>query len=393
MDKSEILVHISAPSGAADDARYRAQVEAILNFQSHSREIITLTADKAQSCSASSPPPSSTSPLLDATRPVNAPQCVPIRAPKRHVSQRDSLDSLVSVIPDSQPQQPDCVAESLHLTPYYYPSPKRPRVGSPSSPNRAQHDGSQGSNGGNHDSPANASPTIINTQTTSIATSEYEQENEAVRPLRVRKEENQLFKLPPLPLQIKPPPPPISSTPFTTHITPTLEMLTRRLKSPRTYSPIKKTRGLDSLERGYWYLRINLFHSPQETASSAMTNFDPRNWDTVLFSRFWTFLSEFIAKEGRAGWGVWCILEDENISPLQEADGVVEAKDVRRPHHSRADPISGPGDTHHLALKVYAWGEVVVHIYLLLYLASERRVRKMGAQWRDARDEVVIQMP
>lgn len=34
-----------------------------------------------------------------------------------------------------------------------------------------------------------------------------------------------------------------------------------------------------------------------------------------------------------------------------------------------------------------------MHIYLLLFLASERNIRGMGAQWRDARGEVVIELP
>jgi hypothetical protein len=46
-----------------------------------------------------------------------------------------------------------------------------------------------------------------------------------------------------------------------------------------------------------------------------------------------------------------------------------------------------------VTLKVYAWGEVAMHVYLLLFLASERRIRGMGAQWRDYREEVVVQMP
>jgi hypothetical protein len=42
---------------------------------------------------------------------------------------------------------------------------------------------------------------------------------------------------------------------------------------------------------------------------------------------------------------------------------------------------------------MYAWGEVAIHIYLLLFLASERRVRGMGAEWRDSGEEVVVKMP
>lgn len=51
------------------------------------------------------------------------------------------------------------------------------------------------------------------------------------------------------------------------------------------------------------------------------------------------------------------------------------------------------GTAQPLTMKVYAWGEVASHIYLLLFLASERRIRGMQAEWRDSAEDVVIQMP
>jgi hypothetical protein len=108
-----------------------------------------------------------------------------------------------------------------------------------------------------------------------------------------------------------------------------------------------------------------------------------QTWPTASFHTFWTFLTDFISKDGRAGWGVWCILErspppaseGESITPPNS--GMTESIDVSVP----------------VSLKVYAWGEIAMHIYLLLFLASERRIRGMGVQWRDAREDVVIQMP
>ncbi|KAL4920811.1 hypothetical protein BDW62DRAFT_176279 [Aspergillus aurantiobrunneus] len=389
MDKSEILVHISAPSGADDDARYRAQVEAILDFQSHSRETITIKADEPPHYPAS-PSPSSTTPLLQAPETINSPPCIPSlpsqRAPKRHGSQKDSLDTPVSVIPDSQPlQQSDVDAERLSLLPE--PSgcslgipAKRPRVGSP--PLRRSQ----------HDEVGQDSAILTHTNSTITNTSSIPKRsgkgNEEKQPQPTTEARQKDFTPVPLPLEIKPPPPPISTSPFTTHITPTLDMLTKRLKLPRTYNPTKQTRDLDSLERGYWYLHINLVPPAPEASATPHTpnpsanNTSPTSWDLSLFSKFWTFLSDFISKEGRAGWGVWCILEDEcqnYTSPSQEAD----AERPTRPIETQ-QPVT---------LKVYAWGEIACHIYLLLFLASERRIRKMGAQWRDARDEVVIQMP
>ena len=41
---------------------------------------------------------------------------------------------------------------------------------------------------------------------------------------------------------------------------------------------------------------------------------------------------------------------------------------------------------------MFCWGEVVRHIYLMLYVASKSKVRKLGLKWVDANDEIVVQM-
>jgi hypothetical protein len=43
-------------------------------------------------------------------------------------------------------------------------------------------------------------------------------------------------------------------------------------------------------------------------------------------------------------------------------------------------------------VRVFCWGEVVMHVYLLLYLSSSSKVRKLGLQWIDAEGLVVVQM-
>ncbi|KAL4816567.1 hypothetical protein BDW67DRAFT_44975 [Aspergillus spinulosporus] len=406
MDRSEILVHISAPSSAVDDARYRAQVEAILNFQSHSRETITLTSPVPEAADSRKIHEPS---LLDQDPEQVGPQ-----------DDRASLETPVSVIPDSQPelQQPDTESESLTLLSVAettrvsscIPS-KRPRVDSPPPVENSPPDNGQGycdiTAGDRNNSPKHASPPSI-TNTLSIPGTGQEKLDDKNRlrspsaepaagpepgpeaeaetssqPNGWRKGYSPI--LPSLPLEIRPPPPPISSSPFTTHITPTLEMLSNRLKSPRTYNPVFQTRDLDILERGYWYLCLTLVpesesESENRNQTAARTSSTVLCWDKPLFTRFWTFLSDFISKEGRAGWGVWCILEKRERGWDRNARGedTIPTEDIF------AQSVS---------LKVYAWGEIASHIYLLLFLASERRVRKMGAQWRDGRDEVVIQMP
>ena len=168
------------------------------------------------------------------------------------------------------------------------------------------------------------------------------------------------------PQSLHPPPPPISSNPFTSHITPSLALLADRLNPSRVYSPVYQTRDLHVLERGCWVLRFQLSSrslDPKTAGAGAGV------WDTALFSRFWSFLSDFIA-QGRAGWGVWAYLDRD------------------------PDPGPAPGSRlgQSLLLKVYTWGEVVHYIYLLLFLASERRIRGLGASWFDAAERVVVQM-
>ncbi|KAI4136314.1 MAG: hypothetical protein L6R39_007831, partial [Caloplaca ligustica] len=43
-------------------------------------------------------------------------------------------------------------------------------------------------------------------------------------------------------------------------------------------------------------------------------------------------------------------------------------------------------------VKVYCWGETVAEIYALLVLATNRKVKRCGAQWIDAGGNVVVDM-
>ncbi|PGH14644.1 hypothetical protein AJ80_05824 [Polytolypa hystricis UAMH7299] len=195
--------------------------------------------------------------------------------------------------------------------------------------------------------------------------------------------------LPSLPMEINPPPPvPSSTATFTTHITPTLHMLTEQLKLPRVFKPRNQARPLRTLERGYWFLRLSLVNyvgehvgkgTPRNSMQSSMEDRGKSDdtshpWPVELFLRFWDFLSVIVGKEGRAGWGVWCICD----SPPKDTA-------------TERDPLSQQAEQ--LDVRIYTWGEVAPHIYLLMYLASDRNVKKVrGVQWRDATEEPIIFM-
>lgn len=141
-------------------------------------------------------------------------------------------------------------------------------------------------------------------------------------------------------LEIRPPPPPISTTDLTPASLPTesLQTLAQRMNLPSLFRPSKQARELRPMERGYWRVNWQL-------------------WSPELQKRSWSCLQNYVGKGG-AGWGVWCTRDD----------------DFRM-------------------FRVYCWGEIVGHIYLLLYTASEGKVKGTGACWIDGQGETVITMP
>ncbi|KAI7156728.1 hypothetical protein KC349_g6092 [Hortaea werneckii] len=149
-----------------------------------------------------------------------------------------------------------------------------------------------------------------------------------------------------LPLTIYPPEPEAALARFTTHVTYHLNFLAESSFAKDSYKPVSIVREPDRLERGHWLL-----------PSSAISV-----WPVTLQLDFWNFLSQFISS-GNGGWGLWC---------------------AREMHH---------GDVQSLGtVRVYCWGEVVKHVYLLLYTASQSKVRKMGLQWVDGEGKIVVQM-
>lgn len=97
-------------------------------------------------------------------------------------------------------------------------------------------------------------------------------------------------------------------------------------------------REIQPLERGYWLI-------------------DCTAWNVETRTETWIFLRSYL-KSGLAGWGVWC----------------------RR-------------DAAHAWIRLYCWGHIAKHTYLLLYLASGRNLKLTGAEWRGADGEVALKVP
>ena len=154
-----------------------------------------------------------------------------------------------------------------------------------------------------------------------------------------------------LSVSVRPPQPPSAVGQYKTHITQSLQFLADNSDVNISYKPISVSRDIRPLERGYW-----LVQCPEESTS----------WPLREQIEFWRFL-ERTAGRGDAGWGVWCSRNDE-------------------------EPSASDGEASLGTVKVFCWGEIVRHVFLLLYVGSKSKIKKLGLQWVDAEEKVVVQM-
>ena len=102
----------------------------------------------------------------------------------------------------------------------------------------------------------------------------------------------------------------------------------------------------------------------------------PKEWDVVLRKKFWDFLERFIGK-GESSW-LWC---ERYLLHVNEEDESTAEETLEK----------GIGQNEEI-VRVYCWGEVVEDVYLLLFLGIGKRIRGMGATWHGSGGEVVTQM-
>jgi hypothetical protein len=136
-------------------------------------------------------------------------------------------------------------------------------------------------------------------------------------------------------LEIRSPSPPVGVQPLDAEglITKRLAELPIRLRD--RYEP-EMAREVLPLERGYWLVDCSM-------------------WTRETRNKAWVFLSTYIGN-GLAGWGVWCRRDEEFTS-----------------------------------IRLYCWGYILEHVYLLVYLVSDRRLlKKTGAAWIGGDGEIAV---
>ncbi|MCJ1362146.1 hypothetical protein MMC16_001248 [Acarospora aff. strigata] len=406
-DEVEILVHISAPSGAKDDARYRKQAHGFLGFEAAKRHIVLRPGNghnklEAAAATTSAPAPNisdretlyspsklpkhaiggprtAASTVVQSStqsRPQTAPSAAtPPFAGTRSIrrTQSDSWGTPPSVVPDSQPlvppenEGPVNRRDSPHPT-LDEPQPKRRRLESTTTTPPIAYAST---------SPPNPQPRTLPVDNHPPAPPPQPQHFPPATsspPPSVSPPPSPAF--PP----IHPPPPQTTSLPFKTHITPTLALLATHVDLPKRYIPRTTTRPLRPLERGHWAVSCDTF-AP------------------ALRIKIWKFLTDLVGG-GRAGWGVWC--EWVTSHPEEESDDAsaagVEGDKASKPRQGddRKREQRAQGNQKRKEkemIRFYCWGEVAPHIYIVLFLATSRMIKGTGARWVDGGGNVVVQMP
>lgn len=470
---TEILVHVSAPSRASDDARYRREALGTLHFEVGIRHAVlvhknqtfprpepasmtvqggggsftdtewspTTSARGAQSSSldprvvqdrtvlgialgiATGPRRTPEAPRASLSRlptsetaalkpwsnlssklpyihvehtPANPrPRSAPIdpsyvqETPRFRRAQSDSWETPPSVVPDSQPSLPNL---------------KRPFSSSSPSPTRRSDSRSPKRQRCRSSSPSVDAPSQICPSSPKPASPSLQQPGSRISPVRPTAEKHRfpLSESDSLPLvtvlAIYAPSPQPSTESFETHVTPYLKILVDHLPPITFFIPQQLEAPLRELhvhERGHWAFPI--------------PSFPPGEWQ-----KFWSYLETFI-RMSRASFGVSCVVEgrrsDEGGRNREHGRGELEEAEVAESRRGK-DVKVGRSEETILAkdkeqrpneealmqsvekplLKLYCWGEIVPHIWLLLFTASHRRIKGCGAQWIDARGEVIIQM-
>jgi hypothetical protein len=93
--------------------------------------------------------------------------------------------------------------------------------------------------------------------------------------------------------------------------------------------------------------------------------------------KFWKAVCEVLG-DGRLGWAT---------SLHREIGGVEEEEERMKGLDVKGLDVKGLG-----VVRLYSWGELVEHMWLVLWVCSEGKVEGTGCRWVEAGGRVVVEM-
>jgi len=265
-----------------------------------------------------------------------------------HISHHDSLESL-KTLPSTVPESPSLLLPSSWQH-WAYPSQPPLQPLPPSVVERSQHSGILERT---LSDPLPAQEKVRNDSTLAFITPAG-QHVEASKSLAFLHGGAGRAPVNAVSYMIRPPDPPTSNKALdpSSLITPVLAMLADKLDLITRFQPSFQHRTLRETERGYW--RIST-----------------RDWSPETKEYFWSFLTDLVGS-GRAGWNVWC---SRSNLPCQE-------------EHANSKMTEDEEEM----IKIYCWGIVVPHVYLIIFLASKREIKRQKIHWLDGSESVILEM-
>lgn len=211
-----------------------------------------------------------------------------------------------------------------------------------------------------------------------------------------------------LPEEINAPNPTQARSRFTTHISRNLQYIANRIPLAGHFRPATVTRDVGVLERGFWEIPITVAdptdvevageswvmrkelrplqrRADEAVAPDQHVRSDTRQqgslgngdqdddteeqsaWTASKFLNFWGNLASYI-QHGKAGWGIRVVREVQSRS---------------RPESSARLSIR---------LRIFTWGEVIGHVWLALWMLSDKLIVTLPMRWIAANGEAVVTM-
>jgi hypothetical protein len=120
--------------------------------------------------------------------------------------------------------------------------------------------------------------------------------------------------------------------------------------------------------------RLGKWQEPRTPASSEIPALESALqqhswWTQEEFSQFWANISAYV-KAGKAGWGIRV---------------VKEVVDTNRSSNANSGDLQ-------VQVKIFTWGEVVGHIWVLLWVLSDKLVSYIPMEWIAGDGLVVVRM-